>query len=234
MLEDDMFFRTPSLSGTDERLLVRVYNSDPRVRTQKTPLSQRGWTFQEHLLSHRAAFCMRPEVYWSCQASYQSQCGLQLAADEMARGETTLPLIGKSAATPLTSKDWHRVSEMYSRRDFTFPEDRIPAIAGITRHFAGRLQKQPILGLWKETFSRDLTWLRASRHMNPKFASLSKSMPSWSWLACPSSIYYPLDADHPADRVNHVKLVEWDVQWNVCINPLFQLIPGNFLTDPQP
>ena len=216
--EDDMFFRTPSLPGTDEQLLVRVYTADPRSRIQKTPLGDRGWTLQEHLLSHRTAFCMRPEVYWGCQASYQSQCGLHLTSDEIARGETTLPLMrGSNTATPLTSSDWHRVCAMYSRRDLTFPRDRIPAIAGITRYFAERMERRPIVGLWEETFSRDLAWVRASRHIMPKFSSLTDSVPSWSWLACPSSVYYPLDLDSAGGRVEHVKLVEWDVKWEVRV-----------------
>ncbi|KAK3356435.1 hypothetical protein B0T25DRAFT_135604 [Lasiosphaeria hispida] len=217
--QGEMFFKTPVLCDpTDEQILVRVYHHDIWQRVKNTPLSGRGWTLQEQLLSHRIAWCMQPEVHWSCQASYQSQSGLYFAPDEVARAQSTLPLLMDATFT-FTSRDWHRIVGIYSRRGLTFPRDRVAAMAGITRYIAGRVQARPILGLWEETFSRDLAWLRASPDPKPELPSLAALLPSWSWLACPGSVYYdPWDWNRrliPAsDPVDHVRLLEWEVTWD--------------------
>ncbi|KAK3370696.1 heterokaryon incompatibility protein-domain-containing protein [Podospora didyma] len=227
LLDGEMLFRTPSTDADGPQIQVRVYVGDVRHHSTMSysPLSSRGWTLQEQLLPHRIAWCMQPEVHWGCEAGYQTEGSLQFTPAEML--DSLAPwrtlVVGTQAET--VTKTWHQIVENYSARRFTFPRDRVVAIAGITRHIgaaANKILGQSILGLWEKSISRSLAWLRDSEEPDPDFLALavSSSLPSWSWLACPGKVAYDEwrwdDKRKMAGSVvdDHVRLVDWDVFWD--------------------
>ena len=211
----DFFFRTPVLKGDIQRR-VRAYNRDVLSDVEKdAPLSRRGWTLQEDILSHRIAWCMQPEIHWRCQAHYQTECGLQFTPAEMIN-----PLVPVMKAPPsILRSGWSQIAENYSCRKFTVVDDRVAAICGISRHLAARIQDEPILGLWAGDFCRGLSWLRI-RCLESELSPLAASLPSWSWLACPGAVLFDLWGFEKkrANRIkaeDHLRLLDWSVEWEV-------------------
>lgn len=228
--EGEMLFRTPSNDVGDLGLLVRVYRGDIRKRAiDDTALSRRGWTLQEQLLSPRLVSCMQPEVHWNCRGGHRTECGLHFNSDLTNMLGSSLPLRLSSTSTDCslqlhekrTRNTWRLLVENYSNRCFTFPQDRVAAIVGITRYVAAQLRDEPILGLWKSSFSQDLAWLRIEKEPKQEFSSLTELLPSWSWLACPGEVAYDfwdwecMDYAGVEQKMNdHVKLLDWNIQWD--------------------
>ncbi|KAK3326704.1 heterokaryon incompatibility protein-domain-containing protein [Apodospora peruviana] len=227
----NMFFRTTITCGPNEKsndLIVRLYKDDIRGRAEHNILSTRGWTLQEQLLSTRLVSCMTPEILWSCQGVYQTQGGLHFPRQEAARfsllhstkAHNGLP---RAEAEEIVRRGWWRLVNNYSGRRFTFPSDRVAAMAGTVRYVGEQLgDDDSILGLWKKSFARDLGWLRLSNEPDQKLLPLADSLPSWSWLACPGTAINAFDfwndwGDTTAaeDTVrNHLELLDWKVEWD--------------------
>lgn len=212
-----------SSSSPNHHLLVHVHisPSDTRRRTvDHTPLSTRGWTLQENILPQRLAFCMHPETHWGCQAGYQTQSGLVFAPDQMLSSGTPWMRAATAAATAST-KAWDMIVQNYSRRGFTFPRDRIAALAGITQFAAGQNGDRAVLGLWERAFCRGLAWIRLDDVPELGYAALGEEMgvPSWSWLAALGAVDCdPWEWDRRGvgrmqKVVEQVELLSWDVQW---------------------
>ncbi|PMD58888.1 HET-domain-containing protein [Hyaloscypha bicolor E] len=209
-----LFFRTRPNGLDDRSSLVRIYRNDIRDSVvEDSVISTRGWTLQEQLLSPRLVFCMQPDMHWKCQCNYQTQSGLsfepRMAPD---RGGLFLDLNHRLDDLWYRSS-WRRIIEGYSLREFTFSQDRVPAIAGMTRYFASTLEDVPILGLWVRSFARDLAWLRGGGRQQ---MSNTSGLPSWTWLACQGCVLYTIGskyADYEVQVVEHLKLLNWDVQW---------------------
>jgi hypothetical protein len=211
----ELFFRTRPESLDSRSSLVRVYRNDIRDRVGGgTAIGSRGWTLQEQLLSPRLIFCMQPEIHWQCRAGYETQSGLSFHAAEMLKCNNMLiPHHDLQTGNQQYRNAWRRIIEGYSHRKFTYSRDRIPAIAGITRYFSSVLNDVSILGLWRNSFAKDLAWLRGG---GPPQMSNTTGLPSWTWLTSQGSVLYTVGdkyADQDMEVVGNLKLLDWDVQW---------------------
>jgi hypothetical protein len=149
---------------------VRFYDGDVRDRpTLDNRLSSRGWSLQEQLLSPRVVSCLQPEMHWQCHGSHEVENGLSFGPvrdteERDARVPLRIPRVLAAAdhnLSPIRLRAaWEKVVETYSGRSLTFEQDRIPAVAGILRHFASVMSDEPVLGLWKTTIARDMAWTR--------------------------------------------------------------------------
>ncbi|KAK4145166.1 HET-domain-containing protein [Dichotomopilus funicola] len=210
--------------------LVRFYDGDVRDRpTSDNLLSSRAWSLQEQLLSPRIVSCLQSEMHWQCHGNHKVENGLSFGSARDTERDVRLPMrvhrMLPQTATPSFIQlraAWEKVVENYSGRSLTFEQDRIPAIAGIVRHFASVLNDEPIMGLWKTTFARDMAWTRLWVRRTAK-APGDPLLPSWTWLACPGAASFwhlndPLP--HPEKRrphiaiQSHIRLLSWDVQWS--------------------
>jgi hypothetical protein len=75
---------------------------------------------------------------------------------------------------------WYRTLERYLQRDITYHSDRLPAIAGLARACAERMQMRYCAGLWVEDLRAGLLWDTKGRGTNNKSIS---GCPSWNWAA---------------------------------------------------
>lgn len=217
----DVVFRAQIGGLRDTTVLARFYESDVRNRvTSRNILSSRAWVLQEQLLSPRFVSCMQPEVHWQCQATHKTESGLSFGLLDEADGTVMGRFPRRVPQTSLwLHRAWEQVVENYTGRHLTYELDRVPAIAGILRHFASALDDVPILGLWKSTLARDMAWLRMSdRRAQP----VDPRLPSWTWLSCPgeASLTFFDPQNHRAGSTwegmsteGHVQLLSWDVQW---------------------
>ncbi|KAF2685930.1 HET-domain-containing protein, partial [Lentithecium fluviatile CBS 122367] len=88
-----------------------------RCSPYQGPLRSRAWCFQEEALSKRIVWFTDGEVIWQCRNSVVSETGLSL---RYKRTDWSQQL-----------NNWLSVIEEYSRRQVTYPKDRLVAIEGI-------------------------------------------------------------------------------------------------------
>ena len=194
-------------------------------------LNTRGWVFQEMVLSRRTVDLMSSGLYWECRGESRTETGLTFDPSSMSLSVSPivprdLPHFGGS-----WSWTWCKWKESYSRRNFTFQKDRLPALAGITRHYQQVTKSVPILGLWKNFLTDGLLWMRSQKAVqgegtvDPTACFSPSQIPSWTWLSCPQAILYDFWRDGsssgdgeddlgPTMIKHHLQLIDWEVVWN--------------------
>jgi hypothetical protein len=197
------------IPGRDCNATIRVQAETPWHIQRSKHLSTRGWVLQEQLLSSRLIHCMQSEVHWQCAQSYNTQAGQMIDSDTLLDDQFNFAY-SPSKKRERTWCDW---IEEYSNRNFSIPGDRIPALTGIVDHYAAMTGYSHLLGLWKETFVRDLLWIRVG---DVKRGPPSNT-PSWTWLSC----YAPIEIDpfsismlDTEPKEDHVVLLEDEVIWS--------------------
>jgi hypothetical protein len=170
------------------------------------PLSDRGWTLQERLLSPRTIHYGRTEMYWECQCGVYAEDGAMFprtftkatdlwAADPQETGKT---------------RQWHwtQLLQEFSRRSLTKDFDKLPALSGLANIIAANSGDTYLAGLWKSSLMTELGWsvkafephhhcddpehdaaMPAAHRAAVKYPSQYRA-PSWSWASIDAEIEY--------------------------------------------
>jgi Heterokaryon incompatibility protein (HET) len=181
-----------------------VYQCDDQVEVSygvgvpRSELLQRGWVFQEWMLSRRLVCYTKRGVFYQCQTDppRNENCefiGSDVWGGSMAQFTFLKPHFNFEAARSL-DKLWRELIEAYSGRHLTFPEkDRILALAGVAEEFKMALNHRssgqgsdPVdlkygYGLWLRDIHRGLLW-----EMEPDSSGATEkleNMPTWSWAS---------------------------------------------------
>lgn len=137
-----------------------------RHRATDLPLLERGWVFQEHLLSPRILHFGHDELMWECMEFTSWECG-GMEEEHSAFQESWLAL--RNASNPIhrrlhkedrweLCKIWSTLVEEYSRLKLSKPSDIFPAISGIAKSFGEAIGWKYCAGMWKETMIHELLW----------------------------------------------------------------------------
>ncbi|RYF40751.1 MAG: HET domain-containing protein, partial [Cytophagaceae bacterium] len=118
------------LDGSEYSLSTR-----PPLHHEGFPLLQRGWVYQERVLSPRVLHFVTEELVWECTSLLDCECGSEEITWSFHR-----PLKGQSV-------DWHGVVEDYTRLALTNPSDIFPALSGIAKMTAAHLQDKYVAGM---------------------------------------------------------------------------------------
>jgi hypothetical protein len=179
---------------------------DARTRL---PLHTRGWVLQEAALSRRILHMASHQMLWQCReqfdyedANVRNSEGLGVTRD--------LANVGFlwNRYPPGYGYDypWWLLAINYSKLSFTYPTDKLPAVAGIVQFHAAKLHDIPLLGLWKKTLARDLGW-RCEKEQ----ASTIPEIPTWAWLSSPGEIKGPIDV--VPDSNSQPLAGAWSIDW---------------------
>ncbi len=121
---------------------------------------------------------------------------------------------------------WRGIIKDYSRREITFPEDRLPAISGIVSELTKVWQDEYFAGMWKRCFIQHLGWsspcpirlYKTTIDNHPRWATYVSppllrpvQAPSWSWVSVNRAIdltYAPIADAEVVDC--QVELVDED------------------------
>ncbi|GAP92189.1 putative heterokaryon incompatibility protein [Rosellinia necatrix] len=144
------------------------------------PLSSRGWTLQERLLSPRVIHYATDQMYFECEFQLVSEDGFKfldipfsmkqlLATERIPFGEHGISrssgvsfTVGEYATGPVPGRRWKggwlSIIENYSKKNLTVDQDKLPAIAGVARVIAEETGDTYIAGLWGRHFMEDLYW----------------------------------------------------------------------------
>jgi Heterokaryon incompatibility protein (HET) len=145
----------------------------------KTEWSQRGWTFQEKVLSNRKIIFLGGEAHWECQHSEWTE---QLAdlPDGVLQPKTSLE-ISKSPIFPMHPwpdlVTYNRLVTEYNSLLLSYESDAMKAFSAII-HFMSRCFEHGFLhGLSEFFFDIALLW-----QSEDGIKRRTKDFPSWSWV----------------------------------------------------
>ncbi len=165
------------------------------------PIDSRGWTFQERLLSPRTIEFGTRQTRWICQESQYKPGftdGWRRAAEYHSLRKDTLTIPSQQGTTDRGrgqfgedfTRSWHRVVEVFTRRQLTKLTDRALAISGIAERFASNLDdRNYVAGLWKPYIHVGLFW---HIHRDGVVARPTAFQgPSWSWTSVNGPVTFP-------------------------------------------
>lgn len=180
---------------------------------EQSPLTKRGWCFQERELSKRIVHFTNTQVLWECRTLRASEAlpkGV-LPDDEKWPARMLDNDLGHEDVNLL----WRRAVEDYSFRHLTQASDKLPALAGLAA--AVKEFKIPecryLAGMWEDDLT-SLAWvsLPARRIVNAAvgwYISSNKRYldyiaPTWSWAAISGPVSYDIlrpVSDDPAQEL---------------------------------
>ncbi|KAK0651131.1 heterokaryon incompatibility protein-domain-containing protein [Cercophora newfieldiana] len=169
------------------------------------PLDQRGWAFQEYLLSPRILSFGQLHTAWFCDRQADADCsknkaprsdGLsdvqRSAASELRECMLRLRRTPTSNSRP-SPEDffnlWYNMLHRYMGRELTYCADRLPALAAVAQRMQWVLGDEYLAGLWSGSIVRGLMWYRDDE---PVKRLAEYSAPSWTWasIAASARIYF--------------------------------------------
>ncbi|KAK2616159.1 hypothetical protein N8I77_002866 [Diaporthe amygdali] len=152
-------------------------------------LADRGWVFQERILSQRIVHFAEEEVYWECRELEASEAWPEHTEAYLTPKRPSV-LYGPGRESWDKHSLWHTIVEDYSTRIFTYDTDKLPALSGLARETA-KLRKDDkdeyLSGLWRSTVLLDLCW--SDYYDTPRIPE-EYLAPSWSWASLHAKISY--------------------------------------------
>ncbi|CAH0045024.1 unnamed protein product [Clonostachys solani] len=148
---------------------------------------QRGWAHQEYVMSARLVVFGPHFVHFLCPSITAAE------NEEPASVQWQFLLRGVATDPEELYNEWGKsIAPIYSDRQFTKPEDALPAISGLARYFSIVLADEYIAGLWKRDMIRGLIWSYC-RYPGTGFYGINDLLerlnqrapyiaPSWSWI----------------------------------------------------
>ncbi|KAH8649482.1 heterokaryon incompatibility protein-domain-containing protein [Tricladium varicosporioides] len=193
-------FNTNAISGpvsscsacaNDYRIFHPLLTTSMATMFLDSPWWRRAWVMQEVLLSSRVLYWSSSGVAWECGSTTSSAKAitsrlrkhLKLLAKQIAPGEsqslTNASRIRKYASN--FQKSWKTIVEEYSKREMTYHQDKLPALAGVAAKFAEVSGQIYAAGLWTENLIQSLLWCRS--FASAPLARPAYRAPSWSWAS---------------------------------------------------
>ncbi|KAF9637816.1 putative het-domain-containing protein [Lasiodiplodia theobromae] len=125
---------------------------------------------------------------------------------------------------------WEFLVQDYSIRRLTYPDDKLPALAGLAAYFQRALNDAYLAGLWKGHFVHELCWtVDAKRAQATGGVSLPPTWraPSWSWMSIDGPIAF--EANRHTTFESHISHFRCVVEPLVPGAPFSRLRPGAFV-----
>jgi hypothetical protein len=152
----------------------------------------RGWTFQEERLARRVLLFGENKFFFDCKTSERMEDTERSKArpdwvdtvqdlDMDEHLKILRPIHRESQPLKIrTSFDhWQTLCSHYSRRQLTYASDKLPAISGIAKQTAKRVESDYLAGLWRPHLLHDLFWHTKRLATRPEVYRA----PSWSWAS---------------------------------------------------
>ena len=186
----------------DEQLIV----TDAHLG-MNTEYDNRGWTFQEFMLSKRRLIFRKSKLFWMChreQAAEEFFWGEDLGGSLHSEEE---PMDTILAGFP--GLDYlNSVIVRYNRRNLTYEDDALPGIRGLLTLLSRTFHQGFLYGLPEMAFDQALAWRLVSGEMEEREASDKDgyadnpdyALPSWSWIGWQGNVQIPSQLGLEAGR----------------------------------
>ncbi|KAM0426322.1 hypothetical protein ACHAPT_008362 [Fusarium lateritium] len=191
------------------------------------PISARGWTLQEQLLSTRVLYFGPGYIYWEClctmsvdadpSTSIMSRFAGEFADFDINRrahlkctvkGIPSPPTDDKLRETPYAI--WQALLREFTSRNLSKTSDRIPAVLALAKSLEKTVDGEFVGGLWNgANLLESLCWKAYEKDEH------GPRGPSWSWACVGKRVDYKyLDRDVFHEPVPMVTVVSVDVEAN--------------------
>ncbi|OAK99514.1 HET-domain-containing protein, partial [Phaeosphaeriaceae sp. SRC1lsM3a] len=141
------------------------------------PLLQRGWVYQERMLSPRVLYFAGDELIWECHARLDCECGsLRTTTYAFGRAQLLEPKIDQLDS-------WTEVLRQYTALSLTYPSDAFPALSGIAKAYQKVYSDTYVAGIWAKCLPEMLLWYFRT---SPDILNINTDpwrAPSWSWAS---------------------------------------------------
>ncbi|KAF2498745.1 HET-domain-containing protein, partial [Lophium mytilinum] len=139
----------------------------------KGPLQDRGWAFQERILSPRILRFLEHEMEWECHSARCCECESRIL---FLSERLPMHYTSNTDSTYFWGRDF--VAD-FSRLKLTQEMDTLPALSGIAASYREVTAEDYLAGLWKTHLAPGLLW----RSKTPGTLPTSWRAPSWSWAS---------------------------------------------------
>ncbi|KAI0443995.1 heterokaryon incompatibility protein-domain-containing protein [Xylaria telfairii] len=162
------------------------------------PIDQRGWTFQEQLLSTRMIEFGTRQTRCTCRenlsgpdspAGYVDGWRSERDLDSSYVYDRMWNMVENSL-----QDGWNQVIRRYTERKLTFGTDRPLAISGIAEQCNNLHGDEYFAGLWKHSINDGLLWAVMAADREPRPPKYQG--PTWSWLAVNSAVFNLQENNH--------------------------------------
>ncbi|KAI8955714.1 hypothetical protein F4801DRAFT_574451 [Xylaria longipes] len=157
---------------------------------EESPLSSRGWAFQERVLSRRTIFFTDAQTYWQCGDGIRCETLTKMTNWKSGiLGDPDFPMLSLRTLAPIQT--YEQFYERYSLLRFNFGLDRSRAIQPLEKRLLQALGSEGGYGVVARFLGRSLLWRRAPGQTleRIKFPA-GQNIPSWSWQAYIGGINY--------------------------------------------
>lgn len=181
--------------GTTTSVRVRPRCGDPStlagithsaVPTPESLLSSRGWVTQEHRLSPRILTFSAEEMSWVCSTLSRCECRIRpgKAPSNVFRQKDQ----SGNDEPRVLNMEWPLMVAEFTRKGLTYPEDRLPALAGLAGWHAGLSNDEYLFGMWRRDLAFQLAWYREPDGPSSRFGRAYA--PTWSWASTSGVVSY--------------------------------------------
>ncbi|RFN53401.1 hypothetical protein FIE12Z_2226 [Fusarium flagelliforme] len=183
-----------SSSGIDGHVLA---HSAPLEECESTlyislpdePVSQRGWAFQERVLSHRSLIYTKDQMAFECAKGFRTEDGwiseeryhtitqTGISREMKVEWSNTDRIMYRDEREMLLGS-WYSLISLYGTRKLTKASDKLPAMSGLASIWSKLLDDDYVAGHWRSSLVYQLPW-------NPRDCRRVKEYraPSWSWAS---------------------------------------------------
>ncbi|KAF2133381.1 HET-domain-containing protein [Dothidotthia symphoricarpi CBS 119687] len=150
-------------------------------QTTSRPLDERGWAFQESVLSTRMISFLEQEITWECPQRFDCECS-RISHElgwsySYAKHKKNIHVL----LSGLEQDRWEEIVTQYTRRSLTFSNDIFPALQGLAKKFQPTMGDY-LAGHWRTTLAQSLAWVVDYGKPNCKRPCEWRA-PTWSWAS---------------------------------------------------
>lgn len=198
----------PNFTGSAILQQLRTYSR------ANDPIHLRAWTLQEHVLSPKILVFGTQALWWTCE---DRTCN---DGDHEGNNKSLSNLWGNSGVNEYSLSFWRSLVRDYSRRFLTFPNDKLPGIAGVAADYSRMFSGAYLAGLWEFSLVSELLW--CSNRSDITRPTVQRA-PSWSWASVDGEINHkwcPVDMGY-----NFMKIVSCQVTPVSALSPFGRVDP---------
>ncbi|UZP38276.1 hypothetical protein NXS19_006092 [Fusarium pseudograminearum] len=160
------------------------------IQLKEDPVSHRGWTLQERVLSRRTLFYSGGQMMFECNHGFRKEDGW--AIDERFPSISSQPQMVSDdqtkdsdlgVSTDKLLRSWYQLLATYGGRKLTKPSDKLPAVSGLASIMSERLNDEYVAGHWRSLLITELPWQPGDCKRVPEYRA-----PSWSWASVDGGI----------------------------------------------
>ncbi|KAK6066392.1 hypothetical protein SCUP515_10708 [Seiridium cupressi] len=184
------------------------------------PLSTRCWALQERILARRLLHYNPRQLYYECDSGIFGEDGSWQDSRYGQSGTLRLPLSETALDQSGIHELWYHLVGQYGPRKLTRITDRLPAMSGLAKRFATRINAQYLAGIWSDELLEGIAW--QSLGSRQPAARDQYIAPSWSWASYGGTAAMGIHSPY----TSAAEALGWDIQLKHEAYPFGESIGG--------